>query len=83
MKQLNPDYISTSINGTSMNASHSGSSVLSYKIIKESNWNISNKKKENMNLARTAIDRISFVYNLFLIILAIIICVLIKIFSCY
>ena len=74
-------YINTPLNGTSMNASHSGSSVLSYKIIKESNWNISNKKKENMNLARTAIDRISFVYNLFLIILAIIICVLIKIFS--
>ena len=74
-------YINTPLNGTSMNASHSGSSVLSYKIIKESSWNISNKKKENMNLARTAIDRISFIYNLFLIILAIIICVLIKIFS--
>ena len=43
-----------------MTASHSGSSVLSYKIIKESSWNITNKKKENINLARTAIDSIQF-----------------------
>ena len=64
-----------------MTASHSGSSVLSYKIIKESSWNITNKKKENINLARTTIDRISFIYNLFLIVLAIIICILIKIYS--
>ena len=76
-----PDYINAQINGTSMTASHSGSSVLSYKIIKESSWNITNKKKENINLARTAIDRISFIYNLFLIALAIVICILIKIFS--
>ena len=39
-----PDYINAQINGTSMTASHSGSSVLSYKIIKESSWNITNKK---------------------------------------
>ena len=34
-----------------------------------------------MNLAKTTIDRISFIYNLFLIILAVVICILIKIIS--
>ena len=78
---VNHDYVAIPINGTSVTASHSGSSVLSYKLIKESTWNISNKKKENMNLAKTTIDRISFIYNLFLIILAVVICILIKIIS--
>ena len=78
---LGSAYIQNPINGTSITASHSGPSILSYKILRESAWNITNKKKENMSIARTAIDRISFVYNLFLIILAILICFLIKIFS--
>ena len=78
---IEPDYISAHINGTTITGSASGSSVLSYKIIKESSWNISSKKKENISLAKTPIDTISFIYNLFLIILAVAICILIKIFS--
>ena len=78
---IEPDYISAHINGTTITGSTSGSSVLSYKIIKESSWNISSKKKENISLAKTPIDTISFIYNLFLIVLAVVICVLIKIFS--
>ncbi len=78
---LESRYIQNPINGTSITASHSGPSILSYKILRESAWNITNKKKENISIVKNAIDRISFVYNLFLIILAILICVLIKIFS--
>ena len=68
-------------NNGSMAGSHSGASVLSYKIIKESSWNITNKNKESIGLAKNTIDRISFIYNLFLVVLAIAICVLIKYFS--
>ncbi len=68
-------------NNGSMAGSHSGASVLSYKMIKESAWNITSKNRELIGLSKNTIDRISFIYNLFLVVLAIAICVLIKYFS--
>ena len=73
--------IQTPVKGTSMTASHPGTSLLSYKTLRESSWNVTNKKKVNSTMIKTKIDRISFVYNLFLILLAIMICFLIQIFS--
>ena len=81
IESLDSQYLKNPINGTSITASHSGPSILSYKILRESAWNITNKKKGNISIVKTAIDRISFIYNLFLIILAILICIFIKIFS--
>jgi hypothetical protein len=76
-----PHYdFSTLAAGTTMTG-YSSSSVLTYKVIKESTWNISNKKKETFTFSETAIDRISFFYNLVLIIIAIIICIYIKYYS--
>ena len=80
LETIDPGFILTPNNG-SMTASHSGNSVLSYKIIKENAWNITNKKKETIGIAKNTIDRISFIYNLFLVIVAIVICIIIKIFS--
>ncbi len=80
LETIEPGYLLTPNNG-SMAASHSGTSVLSYKIIKENAWNITNKKKETIGIAKNTIDRISFIYNLFLVIVAIVICVIIKLFS--
>ncbi len=77
--ELNYDF-STLAAGTTMTG-YSSSSVLTYKVIKESTWNISNKKKETFTFSETAIDRISFFYNLVLIIIAIIICIYIKYYS--
>ena len=81
IESIESAHIQTQINGTSMTASHSGASILSYKALRESSWNISSKKKENSSIIKTTIDKISFIYNLFLIILAVIISILIKIFS--
>ena len=80
LETLEPAFVLTPNNG-SMTASHSGNSVLSYKIIKENSWNITNKKKETIGIAKNTIDRISFIYNLFLVIVAIVICIIIKLFS--
>ena len=80
LETIDPGFILTPNNG-SMTASHSGNSVLSYKIIKENSWNITNKKKETIGIAKNTIDRISFIYNLFLVIVAIVICIIIKLFS--
>ena len=74
------DYVLTP-NNASINASHSGTTILSYKIIKEKAWNITSKKKEKIKISKNTIDIISFIYNLFLVIIAILICILIKLFS--
>ena len=80
LETIEPDFILTP-NPASINASHSATTVLSYKIIKENSWNITNQKKEKIGISKNTIDRISFTYNLFLVIIAIVICFLIKIFS--
>ncbi len=74
------DYVLTP-NNASIAASHSGTTILSYKIIKEKTWNITSKKKEKIKISKNTIDIISFIYNLFLVIIAILICILIKLFS--
>ena len=78
---IEPHYdFATLATGTTMTG-YSSSSILNNKVIKESTWNISNKKKETFTFSETAIDRISFFYNLVLIIIAIIICIYVKYYS--
>ena len=63
--------------------STSASSIISFKEMKENGdkWNILKKKENNLNKKVDIFQKISFLYNLFLIILAIFLCVYIKINS--
>jgi len=61
--------------------SNSVSSVMSIKELKDINnekWNLTNKKSETFNRKEGTLEKVSFYYNLFLIILAIILCIFIK-----
>ena len=61
--------------------SNSVSSVMSIKELKDINnerWNLTNKKSETFNRKEGTLEKISFFYNLFLIILAIVLCIFIK-----
>ena len=55
--------------------------MISYKLLKISNWNISNKAKNQFGSFQTTIGKISFIYNLILIIIAIFLCIFIQILS--
>ena len=63
--------------------STSATSIISFREMKENvdRWNILKKKEKNLNNNVNIFQKISFLYNLFLIILAIILCIYIKINS--
>ena len=63
--------------------SNSASSVISFKEMKENGdkWNITNRKEKNLNKKVDIFQKLSFLYNLFLIFLAIFLCIYVKIRS--
>jgi hypothetical protein len=75
----NNSFLITANNNSSI-ASVSTNSYLSYKILKESSWNITNKRT-NKNMSNSNLDKLNLYYNSLLIIIAIIICVIITIYS--
>ena len=75
----NNSFLITANNNSSI-ASVSTNSYLSYKILKESSWNITNKRT-NKNMSNSNLDKLNLYYNSLLIIIAIIICIIITIYS--
>ena len=73
--------LDTPNNGSVATNSQLSSNMISYKLLKENNWNISNKPKSNFGSFQTTIEKISFIYNLVLIIIAIFLCIFIQILS--
>ena len=64
--------------------SNSASSVMSIKELKDINnekWNLTNKKSETFNRKEGTLERFSFLYNLVLIVLALLLCIYIKYIS--
>ena len=64
--------------------SNSVSSIMSIKELKDINsekWNLTNKKSETFNRKEGTLERLSFFYNLFLIVLAFLLCIYIKYIS--
>ena len=63
--------------------SNSASSVISFKEMKENGdkWNITNRKEKNVNKKVDVFQKLSFLYNLFLIFIAIFLCIYVKIRS--
>ena len=75
----NNSFLITANNNSSI-ASVSTTSYLSYKILKENSWNITNQRT-NKNMSNSKLDRLNLYYNIILIIIAIIICIIITIYS--
>ena len=73
--------LDTPNNGSVATNSQLSTNMISYKLLKENNWNISNKQKNNFGSFQTLIEKISFIYNLVLIIIAIFLCIFIQILS--
>ncbi len=63
--------------------SNSASSVISFKEIKDNSdkWNIANRKEKNINNKVDVFQKLSFLYNLILVFVAIFICIYVKIRS--
>ena len=63
--------------------SNSASSVISFKEIKDNSdkWNIANRKEKNINNKVDVFQKLSFLYNLILVFIAIFICIYVKITS--
>jgi len=75
----NNSFLITANNNSSI-ASVSTTSYLSYKILKENSWNITNQKA-NKNMSNSKLNRLNLYYNIILIIIAITICIIITIYS--
>ena len=69
-----------SYNNNNSIGSFSSNSYLSSKILKENSWNITNKKNKR-GISKNLLDLIMAFYNIFLIILAIVVCIIIKFYS--
>ena len=70
-----------SYNNNNSIGSFSSNSYLSSKILKENSWNITNKKGNSGIISKNLLDLIMAFYNIFLIILAIVVCIIIKFYS--